>query len=180
MWFWPVNRMSLRPGLLWLTLNLALIIQNWSRNIVFSILRTPKNVFAYPRLKITVLEASCSGGKGAVSPGVRRPTLEADHSPPSIQTNKKQTPWSEFASELYRPSDRRLSAKWLPTFTDRGCHMVSVTDPYVRILGFLDRSRYLFYQVAPQLYSRDWVDPVPDPLLFFLVVPGIEPGRPDL
>jgi hypothetical protein len=24
------------------------------------------------------------------------------------------------------------------------------------------------------------VDPVPDPLLFFLVVPGIEPGPPDL
>jgi hypothetical protein len=24
---------------------------------------------------------------------------------------KKQTPWSESASELYRPSDRRLSAK---------------------------------------------------------------------
>jgi hypothetical protein len=24
----------------------------------------------------------------------------------------------------------------------------------------------LFYQVAPQLYSRGWVDPVPDPLLF--------------
>jgi hypothetical protein len=23
-----------------------------------------------------------------------------------------------------------------------------------------------FYQVAPQLYSRGWVDPVPDPLLF--------------
>jgi hypothetical protein len=38
----------------------------------------------------------------------------------------------------------------------------------------------LFYQVAPQLYSRGWVDPVPDPLLFFLVVPGIEPGPPDL
>jgi hypothetical protein len=28
-----------------------------------------------------------------------------------IQTNKKQTPWSESASELYRPSDLRLSAK---------------------------------------------------------------------
>jgi hypothetical protein len=38
----------------------------------------------------------------------------------------------------------------------------------------------LFYQVAPQLYSRGWVDPVPDQLLFFLVVPGIEPGPPDL
>jgi hypothetical protein len=27
-------------------------------------------------------------------------------------------------------------------FADRGCHMVSVTYPYGRILGFLDRSRY--------------------------------------
>jgi hypothetical protein len=27
----------------------------------------------------------------------------------------------------------------------------------------------LFYQVAPQLYSRGWVDPVPDPLLDFLL-----------
>jgi hypothetical protein len=53
-----------------------------------------------------------------------------------------KTPWSESASELYRPSDRHLSAKGLPTFADRGCHVVSVTDPYGRILGFLDRSRY--------------------------------------
>jgi hypothetical protein len=28
-----------------------------------------------------------------------------------IQPNKKKTPWSESAKELYRPSDRRLSAK---------------------------------------------------------------------
>jgi hypothetical protein len=27
-----------------------------------------------------------------------------------------------------------------------GCHVVSVTDPYGRILGFLDRSRYFFFQ----------------------------------
>jgi hypothetical protein len=58
------------------------------------------------------------------------------------RTRKKKTPWSESASELYRPSDRRLSAKWLPTFADTGCHVVSVTDPYGRILDFLDRSRY--------------------------------------
>jgi hypothetical protein len=51
---------------------------------------------------------------------------------------KKQTPWSESASELYQPSDRRLWAKWLPTCADKGCHVVSVTDPYGRILGFLD------------------------------------------
>jgi hypothetical protein len=59
-----------------------------------------------------------------------------------ITLKNKQTPWSESASELYRPSDRRLSAKWLPTFADKGCHVVGVTDPYSRILGFLDRSRY--------------------------------------
>jgi CBS-domain-containing membrane protein len=59
-----------------------------------------------------------------------------------ITTKQKQTPWSESASELYRPSDRRFSAKLLTTFADKGCHVVSVTDPYGRILGFLDRSRY--------------------------------------
>jgi hypothetical protein len=55
---------------------------------------------------------------------------------------KKKTSWSESASELYRPSDSRLLAKWLPTLADRGCNVVSVTDPYGRILGFLDKSRY--------------------------------------
>jgi hypothetical protein len=53
---------------------------------------------------------------------------------------KKKPPWPESASELYRPSDRLLSAKLVPTFVDRGCHVVSVKDPYGRILGFLDRS----------------------------------------
>jgi hypothetical protein len=56
------------------------------------------------------------------------------------------TPWSESASELYRPSDRRLSAKLVPTFADRGCHVVSVTVPYCRILGFLDRTRYFSFK----------------------------------
>jgi hypothetical protein len=68
------------------------------------------------------------------------------------------------ASELYPPSHRRLSTKLVPTFTDRGGGAVSVTDPYCHILGFLDRSHYFFFQVAPQLYSRGWVDPVTDPL----------------
>jgi hypothetical protein len=61
------------------------------------------------------------------------------------------TPWPESASELYRSSDRRLRAKLVRTFAVRECHVVSVTDPYGRILGFLDRSRYFFFQVAPQL-----------------------------
>jgi hypothetical protein len=37
---------------------------------------------------------------------------------------------------------------------------------FYRILGFLDQSRYFCFQVAPQLYSRGRVDPVPDSLLF--------------
>jgi hypothetical protein len=32
----------------------------------------------------------------------------------------KKTPWPESASELYRPSDRRLSAKLVPTFAHGG------------------------------------------------------------
>jgi hypothetical protein len=37
---------------------------------------------------------------------------------------------------------------------DRGRNMVSVTDLYSRILGFLNLTRYYFFQVAPQMYSR--------------------------
>jgi hypothetical protein len=85
---------------------------------------------------------------------------------PSYRTQqRKQTPWPESARELYRPIDRRLSPKLLPTFADRGCCMVSTTHPYGRILGFPGWSPYYFSQVTPQLYSRGSVDPVPDPLL---------------
>jgi hypothetical protein len=64
----------------------------------------------------------------------------------------KKTPWHESAK-------CKLSA-------GRGCHVVSVTDPYIRNFDFLDRSRYFFFQVAPQLFSWGWVDSVPDSLLF--------------
>jgi hypothetical protein len=60
------------------------------------------------------------------------------------------------------PSDRRFSAKLVPTFADKVCRAVIATDPYGRILGFLERSRYCFLLVAPQLYSRFCVDPLPD------------------
>jgi hypothetical protein len=33
------------------------------------------------------------------------------------------------AANIYRPSDRRLSAKLVPTFADKGCRVVSATDP---------------------------------------------------
>jgi hypothetical protein len=74
---------------------------------------------------------------------------------PLTQTSTR-TPWPESASELHRPSDRSLSAKLVSTFADRRCHVVRVMNSYGRILGFLDRSRYYFFQVAPQLYSRGY------------------------
>jgi hypothetical protein len=41
------------------------------------------------------------------------------------------------------PTERPpLVDEMIAKFADGGCHMVSVTDPYDHILGFLDRSRY--------------------------------------
>jgi hypothetical protein len=71
----------------------------------------------------------------AEEPAVRSCNLPHNAVLPSFVI--KKTPWSEPASEIFLPSDRCLSAKWLPTFVDRGCHVVSMTDPYGRILGFL-------------------------------------------
>jgi hypothetical protein len=64
------------------------------------------------------------------------------------------TPWLESASKLYRHSGCRLSANLVPTFADRGCHVVVVTDSYGRILSFLDWSSHFFFQVALRWYSR--------------------------
>jgi hypothetical protein len=65
------------------------------------------------------------------------------------------TSWSESVSELYRPNDRRLSAKFVPTFADRGVVVWSARwNPTAVFSVFLDRSRYFFFQAAPQLYSR--------------------------
>jgi hypothetical protein len=72
----------------------------------------------------------------------------------------------ESASELYQQSDRRLSAKLVPTYADRVPRSQRDRSPwsYSRI----SRPEPLFFfQIAPQLYSRGWVDPVPDPLCFF-------------
>jgi hypothetical protein len=72
---------------------------------------------------------------------------------------------SQSASGPYLSSDHLLSAKLVPTFADRVCHVVSARSPHGRNFDFLDRSRYYFFQVAPQLFPRGSVDPVRDPLL---------------
>jgi hypothetical protein len=75
-------------------------------------------------------------------------------------------------------TDRATAAcqrSWCQLFADRGCHVVSVTNPYGRILALLDRSRYYCFQVAPQLHSRGLVNFSEN-----LVASGIEPGPLDL
>jgi hypothetical protein len=83
-----------------------------------------------------------------------------------IDKQKKKNSIVWVRERTHRPSDRRLSAKWLPTFADKECHVVMVTSPrpYSR---FSRQEPLLLYQVAPQLYSRGWVDPVPDTPFFF-------------
>jgi hypothetical protein len=94
------------------------------------------------------------------------PALYGSRSPSQCSEDKKtKLHGLSLRANYINPSDRCLSTKLVPTFADRGCHVVRGSDPYGRILGFLDRIHYFFFQVASQLYSRGWVDPVPDPLL---------------
>jgi hypothetical protein len=53
-------------------------------------------------------------------------------------------------------------------------------DPYGRILGFLDRSRYFSIKYLLSFtHEAEWT-PFQTNYFFFQVVPGIEPGPPDL
>jgi hypothetical protein len=58
--------------------------------------------------------------------------------------------------------------------------VVSVTDPYGRILGFLDRSRYFSLKYLLSCTHEAECTPFQTHYFFFLLVPGIEPGPPDL
>jgi hypothetical protein len=54
--------------------------------------------------------------------------------------------------ELTTPTERPpLVGESSANFVDGGYHVVSFTDPYGRIFGFIDRCRYFSFQVAPQL-----------------------------
>jgi hypothetical protein len=58
--------------------------------------------------------------------------------------------------------------------------VVSVTDLFGRIFDFLDRSRYFsIKQLLNFTHEAEWT-PFQSNYFFFLVVPGIEPGPPDL
>jgi hypothetical protein len=83
--------------------------------------------------------------------------------------HRKQNSNSVAFSPQMNYTNRAAAAchvKLVPTFADRRCYVVSPLDSYSRSLTFLDQNRYSSFQATPQLYSRGWMDPVPDPLLF--------------
>jgi hypothetical protein len=59
------------------------------------------------------------------------------------------------------PSNRCLSAKLVPTFVDRGVlHNQRGGSPTAIISVSRLEPQFFFFQVAPQLYTQGWVDPV--------------------
>jgi hypothetical protein len=76
------------------------------------------------------------------------PYVRAQVSPPY----RKKSPWSESASELYRPSDRRLSAKWLLTWADRGSPLQNDIQNY----NFAYSDFYVFRQQKRRHNDLDW------------------------
>jgi hypothetical protein len=84
-----------------------------------------------------------------------------------LHTTKQTTTNSVvLVRERTIPTERSpLFGEVSSNFWGTGCLVVSATYPQGHIIGFLDRSLYPFFQVAPHLYSQGWVDPVPDPLL---------------
>jgi hypothetical protein len=154
----PWLKVNLRSNYKCFALCSELSVRQLSPEIMFQFSLTYAIYWPYNKLGMPLqIQSAFSASCGPHSTHSRR---HGHH-----RVEKLNTPWRESASEPYRPSDRPLSAKLVPTFADRRYLVLRVTEPYGRILGFLDWSRYFFFQVAPQLYSRGWVDPVPDPLI---------------
>jgi hypothetical protein len=71
-----------------------------------------------------------------------------------------------------------MSTKLVPTFADRGCRVVSATDPHGRILGFLDPEPLLFLPSSSSIVLTRLSGPRSRPTTSQknLVAPEIEPG----
>jgi hypothetical protein len=70
-----------------------------------------------------------------------------------------KTPWPEPASELYRPSDRRLSAKLVPTFAERWVSRSQDKDRGSMSLAFRDLS--LIRNFGIQSLATSYLEAIP-------------------
>jgi hypothetical protein len=74
--------------------------------------------------------------------------------------------WRLLVCKQTIPTDRSpLSVVWCQLLWVEGVAWPVQRFPLAADLIFLDRSRYFFFQAAPELSSWGWVDPVLDPLL---------------
>jgi hypothetical protein len=105
--------------------------------------------------KIHMFELECVDKNVVIPPSTKYHKSPFKGSQSNKQTNKQNKLRTLSRRENYIDrATTALLAKLVSTFADRGCLAVSVTDSYGRILGFLDRNRHFFFQVAPHLYSR--------------------------
>jgi hypothetical protein len=72
--------------------------------------------------------------------------------------NKQRDKKNKERLEFYKSNVKKLSGKFLRV---EGVAWSAQRIPTSINLSFLDRSRYFIIQVAPQLSSRGWVDPLP-------------------
>jgi hypothetical protein len=98
-------------------------------------------VYCRERHICIVVAFSSNSQRGQVTSGARTAVIFAESAARTpnlvecpLQKNcdsqKKKKTCPESLSELYRPSDRRLSAKLVPTFAEKkGCSVVSAVDP---------------------------------------------------
>jgi hypothetical protein len=89
---------------------------------------------------------------------------------------KKKTPWPESASELYRPSDRSLSAKLVPILPIEGAtrSVRRIQRPYSRFY----RSEPLFFLPSSSSFVLKRLEWTPFQTHYFsdnLIALGIEP-----
>jgi hypothetical protein len=81
----------------------------------------------------------------------------------SLDSPYEQTPWTN--SVEFGPQTNYTDWETCTRLLRVGCVAWSVQRiPAAAYLGFLDRCRF-FFQVAPQLSSWGWADPVPQLLL---------------
>jgi hypothetical protein len=112
-------------------------------NVVTSVTKLPRSCFE--------LLLSESSRTDLDSESVERIVLKTDAGPGKMmQTTNKLLDLSPRANYTER---KPLVGEVELNFADRGCHVVSMTDPYCCVFDFLDRSLYFFFRVAPQLYS---------------------------
>jgi hypothetical protein len=130
-------------------------------------------------IDLYTLRHYCWGFQGLCLTRYTNPRDQYSHKMRAVPRNtdySKYSVASQSTTWLYLTSDRLLSAKLMPTFADRGCHVVSVAKPHGRNFNFLDQSRCYIFLNCP--HEAVWTAFQTHCCSENLAEPGIEPGTP--